>query len=98
MELDRAVQTFLRTGRWQGPTEANPVIFEKGQAYVRHNGVQIGNAGDASGGMIVRFMWNGLPVSWLRFYGPKRQTERFEMVDVPEGRHKVERGATQQDA
>lgn len=97
MELDKKVLTSLRTNHWPGLAADNPIVYEKGHAYVRHNQIQIGNAGDASGGVIVRFLWNHQPVAWVRFYGAKRATDKFESVDVPEGRHKVESGTAQQE-
>lgn len=98
MELDRGVQSYLRTGVWRGRDQENPVVVEKGTTYVRHNGVRIGNAQDASGGMFLHFLWNLQPVAWVRFYGAKRATEQFEYMNVPEGRHRVEAGISNQSA
>jgi hypothetical protein len=98
MEISKPVQSFLRTGTWLGSPKDNPVVYEKGRAYVKHNAISIGNAGDASGGMVVRFMWNDAPVAWVRFYGAKRTNGAFESTAVPEGRHLIESGTSQEEA
>lgn len=77
MELDQNLQDYLRTGHWRGPKQDNPIVKEKGLTYVRHNGIRVGNAHDAGGGLIIFYLWNLNPVGWIRIPGTTASRARL---------------------
>ncbi|MES2241884.1 MAG: hypothetical protein V4639_03335 [Pseudomonadota bacterium] len=86
MHLDQYLQDYLRTGHWRGAIRDNPIVLEKGLTYVRHNGLRIGNAQDAEGGVLVFYLWNLNPVGWDRIIGAKLDTGRHFIEQTAEGR------------
>lgn len=89
MEFDQSVHAFLRTGSWIFGDVMNPVEIEKGIAYVRHNGIRIGNVSDSSGGVLVQFTYHGTAVAWVRMEGSQLGTIRHLSLSGIEGRHRV---------
>lgn len=89
MELEKSVETYLRTGSWTGRADDNPVVIERGVTYVRHNAIRIGNALDSDGGLSIQFLWNNMIVGWVRVHGARLDGIRHRTVGVPEGRHAV---------
>jgi hypothetical protein len=90
MELERSLETYLRTGSWQGRTEDFPIESDAGVVYARYDSTEVVPARDASGGAYLRYRWRGLIVGWERVYDDAEGREKLRRAQSsPVGRFRV---------
>jgi hypothetical protein len=90
MEINQTITDYLRsntTDLWA----ASAVMTERGSTYVQFNATRIGNVSDATGGVILEFLWQNVAVAWVRFPAAALtdSSRRHILPDKVEGRLKI---------